>query len=109
MGQARRAQLQPSVASTPSTSSPAHLSRPESFGSSCTSFASFGSRPATSSSVGGPPEHDTALAEARQRAQMSLEMLQMELKGFGDAVAVRYASWPPGCSVKIVTRTQTGD
>jgi hypothetical protein len=34
---------------------------------------------------------------------MSLESLQMELKGFGGAVAVRYASWPQGCSVRIAT------
>merc|ERR1712232_196898 len=101
--QARRAQSLTSLASTPSTASPAHLSQPESrdFSSSSTSFGSLGSRPA---SVVGQSDSDVALADARQRAKMSLEMLQMELKGFGDAVAVRYASWPLGCTVKVATR-----
>lgn len=46
-------------------------------------------------------EATARLCEARQRANNSLEALQMNLKGFGGAVAVRYMSWPEGCFVQL--------
>merc|ERR1711976_573334 len=44
---------------------------------------------------------DVRLDQARQRAKDSMEALRMELHGFGSAVSVRYASWPPGAAVRV--------
>mmetsp|Transcript_18163 Transcript_18163/g.32230 ORF Transcript_18163/g.32230 Transcript_18163/m.32230 type:complete len:122 (+) Transcript_18163:133-498(+) len=38
-----------------------------------------------------------------------MEALRMELRGFGGAVAVRYASWPIGASVEVSLLTDPGD
>eukprot|EP00929_Paragymnodinium_shiwhaense_P000362 TRINITY_DN100608_c0_g1_i1.p1 TRINITY_DN100608_c0_g1~~TRINITY_DN100608_c0_g1_i1.p1 ORF type:complete len:381 (+),score=55.63 TRINITY_DN100608_c0_g1_i1:120-1262(+) len=109
--------------STPSTATPASLSRSASDGFGL-GFAAPLSRPTSSCSSrpfeppgqGGSPsapvdgeatdplggqEATARLSEARQRANNSLEALQMNLKGFGGAVAVRYMSWPVGCFVQI--------
>ncbi|CAK0856531.1 unnamed protein product [Prorocentrum cordatum] len=48
-----------------------------------------------------PFQGDERLLQARQRAKDSMEALQLELRGFGGAVSVRYASWPPDCRVEV--------
>lgn len=56
---------------------------------------------AASRAVASSSSADQRLSQARQRCKDSLEALCMELKGFGGAVAVRYASWPPGARVQV--------
>mmetsp|Transcript_88575 Transcript_88575/g.258911 ORF Transcript_88575/g.258911 Transcript_88575/m.258911 type:complete len:242 (-) Transcript_88575:48-773(-) len=52
--------------------------------------------------AGRPVSTEGRLLQARQHADDSLEALRMELKGFGGAVAVRYASWPAGAAVEVM-------
>eukprot|EP00928_Gymnodinium_smaydae_P040900 TRINITY_DN27700_c0_g1_i1.p1 TRINITY_DN27700_c0_g1~~TRINITY_DN27700_c0_g1_i1.p1 ORF type:complete len:430 (-),score=20.06 TRINITY_DN27700_c0_g1_i1:358-1566(-) len=105
-----------SAVSTPSTATPAFspgstsetprsLSRSasQSFGSFSRPSSSYGSRPGSSSDP--PPDMrsavDDELDAARQRSNMSYESLRMQLSGFGNAVALRYASWPAGCHLRV--------
>lgn len=65
----------------------------------------------TTSNGGGWGCHshpEARLSHARQHANDSLEALRMELMGFGGAVAVRYASWPMGATVEVLSPVGQG-
>mmetsp|Transcript_9386 Transcript_9386/g.16633 ORF Transcript_9386/g.16633 Transcript_9386/m.16633 type:complete len:266 (+) Transcript_9386:68-865(+) len=44
---------------------------------------------------------EVQLSQARQKSNESMEALRLNLRGLGSAVAVRYTSWPVGCSVEV--------
>mmetsp|Transcript_68780 Transcript_68780/g.107640 ORF Transcript_68780/g.107640 Transcript_68780/m.107640 type:complete len:231 (-) Transcript_68780:64-756(-) len=85
-------------AETPSTATP---------GSASASLSSFGTPDAENIDDEGEfypgSSAEQKLDIARKRAKESMEALRMNLQGFGGAVAVRYASWPPGAAVRIIT------
>lgn len=93
-------------ASTPSTASPASVSR-------ATSSVSSGSRPASSAasvssscfSASSPQGEDfdakQRLKDAQKRAKASMKALQSELKGSASATPARYSAWPSGCAVRV--------
>mmetsp|Transcript_36148 Transcript_36148/g.114947 ORF Transcript_36148/g.114947 Transcript_36148/m.114947 type:complete len:248 (+) Transcript_36148:139-882(+) len=105
----------PGLAGTPSTRTPASGSRGlSSFASPEVADSGNGSQAASSDgfdSASGQQgvNTDHRLSQARQRANESFEALRMELKGFGGAVAVRYASWPVGAAVEVMCPVGAAD
>lgn len=66
-----------------------------------------------SSTTGGVRLPSSGLAElklsqARQKSNEVMEALRMELRGFGAAVALRYASWPEGAVVEVALPPEPG-
>jgi len=98
-------------ASTPSTASPASISR-------ATSSVSSGSRPtssaasvssscfSTSSPQGEEFDAKQRLKDAQKRAKASMKALQSELKGSASATPARYSAWPSGCAVRVALSEQ---
>lgn len=108
-GQVRGASWTPSTATPPSTGNDA-----------CTDSISPASWPDVATCpvpeptnildfVPARPGPGARLDIARQRANVSLENLQLELQGFGSAAAVRYASWPPGTLVSVAAPQASED
>jgi len=89
---------------TPSTYTPASGSRPLSSVATPEVDSGANSEAACSDGfdAGRPATTEHLLVQARQRADDSLEALRMELKGFGGALALRYASWPAGAAVEVM-------
>mmetsp|Transcript_117643 Transcript_117643/g.340089 ORF Transcript_117643/g.340089 Transcript_117643/m.340089 type:complete len:289 (-) Transcript_117643:223-1089(-) len=93
----------PRRAPTPSTITPGSGSRRTSVSNSpADTFSEASSSSAFTGGGAEDPAPERRLTEARQRAAESLEALQLELKGFGGAVAVRYASWPTGTMLEVM-------
>mmetsp|Transcript_8809 Transcript_8809/g.16804 ORF Transcript_8809/g.16804 Transcript_8809/m.16804 type:complete len:249 (+) Transcript_8809:243-989(+) len=107
-----------SRAATPSTFTPASGSRglsslassPEiaDSGDGSEAACSDGFDAAISGGCRGGSTPELRLSQARQHANDSLEALRMELMGFGGAVAVRYASWPIGAAVEVLSPVGQG-
>uniref|UniRef100_A0A7S4Q3M1 Uncharacterized protein n=1 Tax=Alexandrium monilatum TaxID=311494 RepID=A0A7S4Q3M1_9DINO len=89
---------------TPSTFTPGSDSRPLSSLATPDADSAANSEAACSDGFDArqPVTTERRLVEARQRADDSLEALRLELKGFGGALAVRYASWPAGAAVEVM-------
>jgi len=89
---------------TPSTASPASVSR----ASSSISGSSCGSRPTTcasstsGSTQGNDPNARANVKDAKQRAKAQFAALQSELRGSAGATPARYSTWPVGCAVRVV-------
>lgn len=49
----------------------------------------------------GPAAAEMRLQQARLKSNECMEALRLELRGFGAAVTLRYASWPPGCQLEV--------
>mmetsp|Transcript_68608 Transcript_68608/g.127964 ORF Transcript_68608/g.127964 Transcript_68608/m.127964 type:complete len:221 (-) Transcript_68608:120-782(-) len=85
-------------AGTPSTATPPSMSRGTSSVASTPFDDDNGSQASSERYVASPEQR---LRQARQRARDLSEALNLQLKGFGGALGVRYTAWKEGTTVNV--------